>query len=174
MNEVKDLLLKSIKSYPFQMKSVVSILFLCMALTARSAVDPYSSLSQSDQGLLKPQVERWIRDELKHNWSDLWEIQDQTPELKNELLLGRKDAPDLDRNHFVEGMQQTINIGYPEIKAFKLQEVKAEEGGYLVWGCGEQRRENWKQTSVTYVHIRVVNGKVMFGLHGGNPDTCKL
>jgi hypothetical protein len=136
--------------------------------------DPYTSLTQSDRELLKPQVERWIHDELQHDWSDLWEIQDQTPEMKNEILLGRKELPDLDRRQFIEAMHQTINIGYPEIKKFKLQEVKAEEGGYLVWGCGEQQREEWKRTSVTYVHIRIVKGKILFGLHGGNPDPCNL
>lgn len=71
-------------------------------------------------------------------------------------------------------MNQTINIGYPEISAFKLEGAKAEPRGYLIWGCGEQRREDWKQTSITYVHARIIEGKLLFGLHGGNPDACRL
>jgi hypothetical protein len=136
--------------------------------------DPYAPLTPTERDTFKPQVERWVKDQLRRDWYDLWEIQDQTPELKNELLLGHKDAPDMDRKQYVDAMRQTINIGYPEIKAFRLEGVKPEPGGYLIWGCGEQRREEWKQTSITYVHARAVDGKLMFGLHGGNPDPCKL
>jgi hypothetical protein len=75
------------------MKITPSLLFaFVLTLTAIPASDPYSSLSQGKKDLLKPQVERWIHDQLKHDWSDLWEIQDQAPELKNELLLGQKGA----------------------------------------------------------------------------------
>jgi hypothetical protein len=143
-------------------------------LTALTVSDPYSSLSQSEKGLLKPQVERWIRDQIKHDWSDLWEIQDQTPELKNELLLGERDAPDMDRSRFVQAMQATIGSGYPEIKAFTLTEIEREDGGFRVEGCGRQQRENWKQTSVTSVHARIVKNKLVFGLLEGSPDPCKL
>jgi hypothetical protein len=143
-------------------------------LAALPASDPYSSLSQSEKELLKPQVERWIRDQIKHDWSDLWEIQDQTPELKNELLLGQKDAPDMDRNRYVQAMRATIGSGYPEIKAFTLNEIQRENGGFRVEGCGRLQRENWKQTSVTNVRTKIVNNKVVFGLPDLTPDPCKL
>lgn len=53
---------------------------------------------------------------MKHDWSDLWEIQDQTPELKNELLLGRKDAPEMDRNQYVEAMPCETQSGLDTLK----------------------------------------------------------
>lgn len=136
--------------------------------------DPYSALSQNERDLLKPYVERWVRDQTKHDWSDLWEIQDQTPELKNELLLGEKNAPDMNRSRFIQAMTATIGSGYPEIKEFRLTDVHRESEGFRIEGCGKLQRENWKQTSVTSVHGRVVDKKVVFGLPESTPDHCKL
>src|SRR5258708_31801852 len=91
------------------MKIAFSFVFaFAFMLSSLPASDPYSTLSQSEKELLKPQVERWIHDQIKHDWSDLWAIQDQTPELKNELLLDQKDAPDMDRNPYVQTMHATI------------------------------------------------------------------
>jgi hypothetical protein len=150
--------------------SLTIVIFLSVA----PVTDPYSSLSPDEKNLLKPQIERWIRDQVKHDWSDLWEIQDQTPGLKNELLLGEKDAPDMDRNHYIEAMKNTIGTGYPEIKAFTLREIRRESDGFWIMGCAKNQRESSKQTSVTDVHARVANGKVLFGLPGGTPDPCHL
>lgn len=124
--------------------------------------------------MLKPQIDRWVRDQAKHDWADMWEIQDQTAELKNELLLGHKDAPDMARPVYVEAMRETIGTDYPEIKAFSLREIRREKDGFWILGCGKLQRENWKQTSITDVHARVVNNKVVFGLPGGTPDPCRL
>jgi len=157
------------------MKIAFSFVFaFAFMLASLPASDPYSTLSQSEKELLKPQVERWIHDQIKHDWSDLWAIQDQTPELKNELLLGQKDAPDMDRNRYVQAMRATIGSGFPEIKLFTLNEIQREKGGFRVEGCGRLQRENWKQTSVTNVHVRIENNKVVFGLPDFTPDPCKL
>ena len=155
---------------------IASSFGFCLAfmLASLPASDPYSTLSQSEKELLKPQVERWIHDQIKHDWPDLWAIQDQTPELKNELLLGRKDAPDMDRNRYVQAMRATIGSGFPEIKSFTLNEIQRENGGFRVEGCGRLQRENWKRTSVTNVHARIENNKVVFGLPDFTPDPCKL
>jgi hypothetical protein len=103
----------------------------------------------------------------------MWEIQDQTPELKNELLLGNRDAPDMNRNEYVQAMQTTVGIGYPEIRAFKLTEVDKEDGGFQVVGCAKLQREEWKKITEQYVHLKVVNGKALFGLYEGSGVECK-
>jgi hypothetical protein len=154
------------------MKFVIGLAFLILFLAPSS--DPYSALAPTEKALLQPQIERWIRDQVKSNWSDLWEIQDQTPELKNELLLGDRDAPDMDRNHYIKAMKETIGTGYPEIRAFTLREVRKEDGGFWIQGCAKKQREAWRQTSLTGVHARILNGKVLFGLPGGTPEACKL
>jgi hypothetical protein len=155
------------------MKLAVS-LALAAALIAASTSDPYASLAPADRTLLKPQVERWIHDQVERDWLDLWEIQDQTPALKNELLLGHRNAPDLDRKEYAQAMQETMGIGYPEIKKFTLREVRSEGGAFRVIGCGKLQREAWEQTSITEVKVRIENGKVLFGLPGGTPDRCEL
>ena len=147
---------------------------IATTLVVAPTSDPYGSLAPEEKTLLRPQIQRWIRDQEKHDWADMWEIQDQTPELKNELLLGRRDAPDMDRSQYVQAMRATIGVGYPEIRAFTLREVRREDGGFWILGCGKQQREAWKQTSITDVHARIVKDKVVFGLPGGTPEPCKL
>jgi hypothetical protein len=65
---------------------------------------------------------------IKQDWGDLWEIQDQTPDLKNELLLGKRDAPNLTKQQFVAAMRETIGSGYPRLRSFDLREVKPDKG----------------------------------------------
>jgi hypothetical protein len=154
--------------------AVMILLGLLISASIDAATDPFGQLTSAEKALLKPQIERWIHDQLKHDWSDMWEIQDQTPELKNELLLGRKDAPDMDRNEYVQATRGTIGIGYPEIKAFRLTEVDKEADGFQVVGCAKLQREEWKRITEQYVHLRVVNGKVLFGLYQGSGEECKL
>ena len=143
--------------------SRMMLLGLLVAVCIGAARDPFGSLTPADRALLQPQIERWIHDQVKHDWSDLWEIQDQTPELKNELLLGRRDARDLDRKEYVEAMRSTIGTGYPEIRAFRLTEVDKETDGFQVVGCAGLKREEWRATTVQYIHVRIANGRVLFG-----------
>ena len=147
---------------------------VALAWSAAAASDPYASLDSEDVKLLRPAVERWAHDQIKHDWSDMWNIQEQTPELKNELLLGRRDAPDMDQEQYVQAMRETIGSGYPEIKAFVLRDVQREAGGYRIAGCSKLQREEWKQTSISFVHATVSNGKVMFGLPHATAEACKL
>jgi len=146
---------------------------MALAQAAAPVADPYGLLTEDEKKMLQPQIERWMHDQAKHDWADMWEIQDQTPQLKNELLLGRRDAPDMDRGKYVQAMQGTIGIGYPEIKAFALREIRREDGGFWILGCGKLQREAWKQTSMTDVHVRMVAGRPKFGLPVATPESCK-
>jgi hypothetical protein len=133
-------------------------------------------LSPDQKTLLKPQIERWIHDQVKHDWADMWEIQDQTPESKNELLLGQKDAPDLDRIEYVQAMQETIGVGYPTIEAFTLRAVEVKDDGKVLWisGCARERREEWKKTGLIYVRAKVIDGKALFELPPVGDEPCEL
>jgi hypothetical protein len=153
---------------------VMIVLIALFATVSVAATDPYESLTPAERTLLKPQIERWIHDQIKHDWSDMWEIQDQTPPLKNELLLGHKDGPDMDRNQYAQAMRNTIGIGYPEIKGFKLTEIDREADGFQVVGCAKLQREEWRKTTIQYVHLRIVNKQVFFGLYEGSGEDCRL
>jgi hypothetical protein len=64
--------------------SLTIVIFLSVA----PVTDPYSSLSPDEKNLLKPQIERWIRDQVKHDWSDLWEIQEKRAAPRRESRAG--------------------------------------------------------------------------------------
>ena len=36
------------------------------------------------------------------------------------------------------------------------------------------QQEEWKKITIQYVHVRVVNGKVLFGLYEGSGEECRL
>ncbi len=156
------------------MLKVVLVLGLFTVCAASSVADPYSTLRAEEKALLKPQIERWIRGQVKHDWSDLWEIQDQTSRLKNELLLGRKNAPDMNRREYIEAMRETIGTGYPEIKAFTLTEVGKEADGFQVVGCAKEQREEWHSTRIEYIHVRIEHGRTLFDLSDSSNEPCEL
>jgi hypothetical protein len=89
------------------------------------------------------------------------------------LLLGNKDAPDMDRKQYEKAMRDTIGTGYPEIKAFTLTEVDKESDGFQVVGCARLQREEWKATTIQYIHLKIVDGKVRFGWPDGSGEACK-
>lgn len=104
----------------------------------------------------------------------MWEIQDQTAALKNELLSGHKDANDMNRTQYVEAMDEVMGVEYPEIKAFSLTEVDKQVDGFQVVGCASEEREEWKRTRILYIHARIVDGKALFGLPDSDSEECKL
>lgn len=155
------------------MKSGVLLFLLTITAFASPSADPYSALSDQQKIIIKPLVTRWVHDQIKQNWKDLWEIQDQTSDLKNELLFDRS-APDMDQKRYVEAMRGTMNSGYWVIQNFTLREIRIEKDGFWIIGCGKLQREAWRHTNITDVHIRMVNGKPMFGLPGQSGEPCTL
>jgi len=123
-------------------------------------------LVESDQKtLLKPQIERWIHDQVKHDWADMWRYRIRL-RVKKRTTLGQKDAPDLDRIEYVQAMQETIGVGYPTIEAFTLRAVEVKDDGKVlrISGCARERREEWKKTGLIYVRAKVTDGKALFEL----------
>lgn len=135
--------------------------------------DPYSRVTAAQRAILQPVIERYVRDQIRQDWGDLWEIQDQTADLKNELLSGQRDAPTLTKQQFMEAMRETIGSGYPRLRSFDLREVKPENGNFLMIGCGVATREAWKQQRFVIAGIRIVGSKAFVDLFGMMPDACK-
>jgi len=156
-------------------RHIIAIL-ACFILTASAApqgsADPYASLTPEQRAILKPGVERYFEDQLHEKWSDLWEIQDQTSRLKNELLLGNRSAPDMSREQFVRAMKETMGIGYPQLRSFKLSVVNPDNENFIVFGCAKATRESWRQTSLVMVHVKIIDGKPKFDLFEMTPDSC--
>ena len=160
-----------VKNWPYTI--LLFALFLLPAAVASQTIsDPYAALTPEQVTTLKPVLERYINDQLYGKWSDLFEIQEQTGRLKNELLLGNRSAPDMTREQFVEAMKETIGTGYPRLRSFKIQTVRADKDQFIVIGCGNATRESWRQTSIVKVRIQIIDGKPKFDLWEMTPDKC--
>ena len=79
----------------------------------------------------------------------------------------------MDRKQYVEAMRNTIGSGEPEIMAFTLTEVDKETDGFQVVGCAKLKREEWRATTIQYIHVRVEKGGVLFGWPDGSAEQCK-
>ena len=151
---------------------LVCLLLLSIGLLG-AASSPYASLTPEQAALFKPAVERYVRDQEKQDWADLWEIQDQTPQVKNELLLGKRDAPDISKKEFVSAMRYMIETGgYPRLRSFDLIEVREDKGNFIMIGCGHATRESWSGTAFVIAGIRVVDGKPKFDIWSMTSDSC--
>jgi hypothetical protein len=148
-----------------------AVLLAVMTLSG-AANDPYRALTTDQRAMLQPVIERYVRDQIKQDWGDLWEIQDQTSDLKNELLLGRRDAPDLSRKEFVSAMRNTIGTGYIRLRSFDLRDVKPDNGNFVMIGCGFATRESWKQKGFVIAGIKIVDGKPKVDLFSMTSDPC--
>jgi hypothetical protein len=139
----------------------------------QTSADPYASLSAEQKAILKPGVERYVHDQLKQNWGDLWEIQDQTSDLKNSLLLGNRDAPDMTKDQFVRAMKYTIESGgRPRMRSFELRVLREDKGNLIVIGCAEATRESWHGTGFVIFGARIVDGKAKFDIWSMTSDSC--
>ena len=149
-----------------------AVLFVTMmALGAFN--DPYTALTPAQRTIVQPVIERYVRDQLKQDWGDLWEIQAQTADFKNELLSGQRDAPNLTKEQFVAAMRETIGSGFPRLRSFDLREVKPENGNFVMIGCALATREAWKQQRFVIAGIRIVDGKALVDLFSITADSCK-
>jgi hypothetical protein len=150
---------------------VGAALVIAVGLLGASS-DPYSSVTPEQKSLLKPVVERYLRDQIHQDWADLWIIQDQSSDLKNELLLGRRDAPDLSKQEFISAMNETIGTGYPRLRSFELREVRADKNNFIMIGCGYATREEWKQKGIIIAGIRISEGQPKVDLWSMTSDAC--
>ena len=148
-----------------------AVLLAVVALSGNGH-DPYSAVTPAQRAILQPVIERYVRDQIKQDWGDLWEIQDQTSDLKNELLFGKRDAPNLTKKQFVSAMRYTIGSSYPRLRSFDLREVKPDNGNFVMIGCGFATREEWKQKSFVVAEIRIVDGKPLVDIFSMTSDSC--
>ena len=155
------------------MKHVLIATFLLLFLPIQATEpNPYSALTPEQRSILQPGIERYVSDQVKKNWADLWEIQDQTVEVKRELLLG-ESGPDMDRKQFSKLMKYTIETGgRPHLTKFELQEVRPDKGNFLVVGCGTAVRESFHIHGIVIFGARIIEGKPVFDIFSFVSETC--
>jgi hypothetical protein len=136
----------------------VALLFLLAA-----KADPLRSVSDADRELLRAGLKRYSADEIKRNFSDLYDIQDQDVATRRELGLS-DDGPPVDRATFENGMKSAIEGGSaPTLQSFELTEVIPIRGHYMVRACSTAQRENFHYKGIIEFDAFIQDGKVRFG-----------
>jgi len=143
-----------------------------MTAACSAQTDPYATLTEEQRMILRPAVERFVKDVTKQDWKDMWEIQDQTPNMKNELLEGNRGAPDLNQAQYVRAMRSIVGVEFLRVRTFQVREVKADKDNFIVIGCGTATRETWHQTGFIIAGIRLLDGKPKFDLWSMTSNSC--
>jgi hypothetical protein len=146
--------------------------FALMTAGCLAQSDPYTSLTPEQRKILQPAVERFVKDVTKQDWKDLWEIQDQTGGMKNELLEGDRTAPDLTKAQYVAAMRSIVGVEFLRVRTLAVREVRADKGNFILIGCGAATREAWHQTGFIISGIRIIDGKPKFDLWSMTSDSC--
>jgi hypothetical protein len=162
-------------------KVVLFVVAICATnrfANPQTSQDPFASLRTEESGLIKPVVERYIRDQAKQNWADLWDIYDQNSDIEFKRDTRRSDdAPPLDREQFAKAWQELISSGsMPYLTKLQVTEVHSTPKGFIVRGCGEAKRENFHFKGLLNIEVHLDNGKPLLGpwtFLVSMPHSCK-
>ena len=88
----------------------VILLLLTSRIPFASSSDQFASVRPQDKTLLEPAIKRFSQDQIKHNWADLWEIDEQDIDTKRDFLL-KDDAPAVPKKEYVERKEGSIASG---------------------------------------------------------------
>jgi hypothetical protein len=109
-------------------------------------------------------VKRYARDQIKRNWSDLFELKIPGYAVSADYddLSGK--APVLTKRQFTEEMENAVSSGsQPVMQSFDLMSVVPVEGGYEVHACSRAQRESFHFKGVVKFTAYLSSGQVHFG-----------
>jgi hypothetical protein len=143
--------------------TAVFLVFFSVIFAGASKHNPFASVQPRDRALLEPAIKRFAQDEMKLNWSDLWEIDEQDVATKREFSL-KDDAPLVDRQDYIEYKQDALaSGGVPVMTSFDLTSVVPDGDGFTVSGCSSAKRESFHFKGIIEVEAHIRQGKVTFG-----------
>jgi hypothetical protein len=139
------------------------LLILLLVLVAAKS-DVYENVVPADRQLLKQGLERYTRDQIKRDWSDLYEIKipgyaidTDYDDLSGKALLFSKTS-------FVEALNERVSNGsLPFMQSFDLVSITPVQGGYEVRGCSKAQRESFHFKGIVKLTAYVSAGQVRFG-----------
>lgn len=138
-------------------------LILVPASAHRAKPDPFSGISSQDRSALEPSIGRYVRDQMKLDWTDLWEIDEQDIDTKRDFLL-KDDAPVVSKEQYVELKKDAIaGGGVPLMTSFELVSVVPQSDGFLISGCAASKRESFHFKGIVNFVAHVRNGNATFG-----------
>jgi hypothetical protein len=156
---------------------LIALAFLLIASPAwTQSPSPFVAVTPQTQVLLGPAITRFSKDEIKMDWKDLWEIDEQEVATKREFLL-KDDAAPVSRDQYILLMNQAIEGGgVPIMTSFQLVKVIPQLDGFLVSACVAAKRESFHFKGIVEVTAHLRDGKVTFGSWSykySMPHSCK-
>src|ERR1700744_1555923 len=131
------------------MRNKADFIFIALALllivpAARTqTISPFAAVTPQTKVLLEPAIARFSKDEIRMDWKDLWEIDEQDVARKRDFLLKDEAAP-VSRDQFILLMNQAIEGGgTPIMTSFQLVNVAPHSDGFLVSACVAAKRESF-------------------------------
>jgi hypothetical protein len=143
-------------------KKLLSLVLLPVLLAAKG--DTYQQVAPAFRQPLKDGLGRYVQDEIKRNWSDLFEIKIPGYAVDTEYddLTGKRPA--LSKEKFADLMEElTSNGSAPYMKSFDLVSITPVKGGYEIRGCSNAQRESFHFKGIVAFAAYVSDGQVRFG-----------
>jgi hypothetical protein len=126
--------------------------------------DPYQQVAPPDRLAVKEGVERYARDQLKRNWSDLFELKIPSYAIRTDHDDVSSKAPFLTKQQFTDEMENAVKSGsHPVMQSFDLISVAPVDGGYEVRACSKAQRESFHFKGIVEFTAYVSNRQVHFG-----------
>ncbi|MGO9338168.1 MAG: hypothetical protein ACLPY1_11735 [Terracidiphilus sp.] len=124
----------------------------------------YEQVVPADRQPLKEGVQRYTRDQMKRNWSDLFEIRIPGYAIDTDYDDLSGNAPILSKKDFVDALDERVSNGsLPFMQSFDLVSVTPVKGGYEVRGCSKAQRESFHFKGIVKFMAYVSDGKFRFG-----------
>jgi hypothetical protein len=145
-----------------QPRRILPLILLPLLLAAKG--DLYQQVIPADRQPFKEGLDRYVRDQIKRDWADLFEIKIPGFAIVADYddLSGK--APVLSKQEFGEVMNEQINNGSrPFMQSFNLVSIIPVKGGYEVRGCSKAQRESFHFKGILKFTAYVSDGKVRFG-----------
>jgi len=140
--------------------SFLPVLFVAIGA---SKANPFAAVQPADRALLEPAIKRFAQDQMKLNWNDLWEIDEQDIVTKRDFSL-KDDAPSVQRSEYVERKEDALaSGGVPVLTSFELTSVTPDGDGFIVNSCSAAKREGFHFKGIIEVKAHIRQGKVTFG-----------
>jgi hypothetical protein len=145
-----------------QVRRILPLILLPLLLAAKG--DLYKQVASADRQPLKEGLDRYVRDQIKRNWSDLFEIKIPGYAIVADFDDLSDKAPVLSKQDFVDVMNEQISNGSrPFMQSFSLASITPVKGGYEVRGCSKAQRESFHFKGILAFTAYVSDGKVRFG-----------
>lgn len=159
------------------MKKLLQILaFVFLPALMATKTDPFATVPEKDHAVLEAGIKRFAADEIKLNFADLYDFQEQDISMRRDLGLP-DNGPLIDRSTFVERMKSAIEDGNsPFLKTFELREIIPVKGHYLIHACSKAQRENFRYLGIIQFEAFIQDEKVHFGTWSfvyNSPHSCE-